>query len=218
MVLVAFATGLHGCSPAGGGSYDVRAVVLEAGGPSDLSPDALLDAGGLVRTGSAGNLTLGLLPGTAAALGAGGELRLDRLRLHQKGSRTLGREADLTLTAGSLDLLITAPEEAAPTTVRLRTPAGEIVAGPGCLARIRLETAPAGTVRVLCARGELRCAGERVPAGAAGTFPAAMPPRSVVGDATGQTELITLLETGSKLQNSDLQRQAKPPGWRKAAP
>lgn len=138
----------------------MRAVVLPVDGdPPTTSPapraGELLGAGARVRAGS-GNVTLGLMPGTVVALGPGGELRLDRLRLLKNGSRMLGREVGLTLTTGDLDLLIAAPEEAAPTTVRLRTPAGEIVADPGCLARVRVAASSA-TVRVLCARGELRC-------------------------------------------------------------
>ena len=189
----------------------MRAVVLEAGAGEPTTPaGAWLEAGARVRAGS-GGLTLGLMPGTVVVLGGGGELRLDRLRLFKTGARMLGRDVDLTLAAGDLDLLIAAPEEAAPTTLRLRTPAGEIVAGPGCLARIRRAAA---VVHVLCARGELRCAGERLPAGYAATLPPAGPPRPAAGDGAGQRGLLTLLEQGAKMQAVDLQRQAKVPGWR----
>lgn len=199
-------TGLAACSPAGG--YDVRAVVLEADGQS--APGELLASGADVRTGSDG-VTLGLMAGTVAVLGDRGALHLDRLRLFKEGTRTLGRGVDLTLVAGELNLLIAAPEEAAPTMLRLRTVAGEIIGGPGCLAQIRQENA---VVQVLCARGELLCAGQRVTAGSIATFPLAGPPRPAAGDAAGQRGLLALLERGARMQALDLERQARVPGWR----
>ena len=218
VLLCALLAGVSACSPRGG--YDVRAVVLHADGDPPATPPFAprsgewLGAGARVLAGS-GNVTLGLVPGTVVALGPGGELHLNRLRILKNGSRMLGREVDLTLTTGDLDLLIVAPEEAAPTTVRLRTPAGEVLAESGCLAHFRVASYSTTTMlRVICARGELRCAGERLPAGHVGGFPGPPGARPIAGDGPAQLELGALLERGGGLQIADLQRQAQAPGWR----
>lgn len=212
--------------------FPVLATVWQARGgvvlPSD--PGSMLAAGQTLRTDAEpGEETkmISLVPGTLAELGPAGEVVLGPLVMTKHAAQLLRRRASLTLRAGTLDVLVIAPERAAESELRVTTPAGEVMVRAGGLLRIIVEpnakgqAQVPGRVAVFCARGSARWDGGEVPAGAvrrvlgaengAGSAPSL---ERIAASGAAQAELAGLLENGARLQELNVQRQSIPPQWR----
>ncbi len=148
----------------------VLAVVLAVKGDASLgeasnarlAPGAEIAAPAAIRTGADAALVVSPLPGVMVRLESGGVLGIDRMEIHKRVDEINLRAADLQLRQGRARIWV---EEFHHGTIelRLRTPAGEVIARGPVLAEIALGAD--GNTRAICVSGSLLIAGGLLSAG-----------------------------------------------------
>ncbi|MBV9657757.1 MAG: hypothetical protein JO295_06565 [Verrucomicrobia bacterium] len=161
-------------------------------------------------------LAISLLPGVDVALAGDSAIVLKTLRFDKLAEDVTAREATISWQGGQLFCALSDPPGTVPAHLRITTAGGmEVLAGPGSLCGFWNDPTT-GQVRILCARGFVVVAEERL---AAGRYRDLSPTghleleQLAASDGVAQRQVAALRAVERILLRLEARRQDAPPPW-----